>query len=547
MDLTSLPARCCGLSLVGLMLFPVGFVIGAKAMGQVTQQEESVRREEAEDYYEKWLKVDVVYVITPEEGTVFKELTTDEEREQFIEQFWHRRDPDLTTAGNEYKAEHYRRLAFVNERFKSGVPGWKTDRGRIYIIHGPPVEIESHKTGQSYSRPSHEGGGQTVTYAFEIWRYNYIAGIGDDIELEFVDRTGSGEFRLAITPWEKDALLMIPGAGLTIAEELGAATRRDHPYFKPYNAERYLGMHTRMKDDPFIRYETIAKMQRPAQLKYKDLKEIVEVNVEYNNLPFRTRQDFFRLNDQQVLVPVTIEIQNKDLSFAMENGMQVSRVAVYGMITSLRNRVVAEFEDDLVVSYKPEALANGLRSRSVYQKAVPLESKMRYRLDLVVKDLNSDQVGVTRLGIIPPSFDPENLSTSSLILSDYLRPEDDEKRLNEMFVIGDVKVRPNLTKVFDKRDPFWVYVHVYNAALDQTSLTPELTASFRVSKDGEEVFEEVDDKGESIQFYSGQRVVLIKQISLERLEQGKYQIEVEVSDKITDGTVAVSDNFEVGG
>ncbi len=547
MDLTSLPVRFFGLSLAGLLLCPVGAGFGGTAVGQASQQEESVRREESDDYYEKWLKVDVVYVITPDEETVFKSLATEEEREQFIEQFWHRRDPDLRTAGNEYKVEHYRRLAYANERFKSGVPGWKTDRGRVYIIHGPPVEIESHKTGQSYSRPSHEGGGQTVTYAFEIWRYHYIEGIGDDIELEFVDRSGSGEFRLAITPWEKDSLLMIPGAGLTIAEELGAASRRDHPYFKPYNADRYLGMHTRMKDDPFIRYETIAKIQRPTQLKYKDLKEIVEVNVQYNNLPFKTRQDFFRLNDQQVLVPVTIEIQNKDLSFAMEHGVQVSRVAIYGMITSLRNRVVAEFEDDLVVSYKPEALAAGLLSRSVYQKAVSLESKMRYRLDLVVKDLNSDQVGVTRLGIIPPDFDPENLSTSSLILSDYLRPENDEKSLNEMFVIGDIKVRPSLSKVFDKRDPFWVYVHVYNAALDQTNLNPELTASFRVSKDGEKVLEEVDEKGESVQFYSGQRVVLIKQLPLETLGQGKYQIEVEVSDKITDGTIAVSDNFEVGG
>jgi GWxTD domain-containing protein len=547
MNLTSLSVRLIGLTLAGLLLGTSGLVIFGTAWGQSAQQEESVRREESEDYYEKWLEVDVVYIITSDEESVFKNLATDEEREQFIEQFWHRRDPDLTTPGNEYKEEHYRRIAYVNERFKSGVPGWRTDRGRVYIIHGPPVEIESHKTGQSYTRPSHEGGGQTVTYAFEIWRYNYIEGIGDDIELEFVDRSGSGEFRLAITPWEKDALLMIPGAGLTIAEELGVATRRDHPYFKPYNADRYTGMHTRMKDDPFIRYETIAKIQRPAQVKYKDLKEIVEVNVQYNNLPFKTQQDFFRLNEQQVLVPLTIEIKNRDLSFALENGIQVGRVAVYGMITSLRNRVVAEFEDELVVSFKQADLPSGLQGRSVYQKTLPLEAKMRYRLDLVVKDLNSDQVGVTRLGIIPPSFDPESLSTSSLILSDYLRPEDDEKRLNEMFVIGDIKVRPNLAKVFDKRDPFWIYLHVYNAALDQTNLNPALTASFRVSKNGEAVFEDVDDKGESIQFYSGQRVVLIRQLPLEGLELGKYQIEVEVSDRISDGTVAVTEDFEVGG
>ncbi len=186
-------------------------------------RDEKLRQEEAEDYYRKWLTQDVVYIISDEEKEVFAKLTTAEEQERFIEQFWFRRDSDPTTRVNEYKEEHYRRIAYVNEYFQSGIPGWETDRGRIYIIHGPPDEVESHPSGGSYKRPYHEGGGYTSTFPFEIWRYRHIDGIGDDIELEFVDSSQSGEFRLALLPEEKDALLNVPGAGLTLAESLGWA------------------------------------------------------------------------------------------------------------------------------------------------------------------------------------------------------------------------------------------------------------------------------------------------------------------------------------
>ncbi len=213
------------------------------------------RQEEAEDYYRKWLTRDVVYIISDEEKEVFAKLTTAEEQERFIEQFWFRRNSDPTTRVNEYKEEHYRRIAYVNEYFQSGIPGWETDRGRIYIIHGPPDEVESHPSGGSYKRPYHEGGGYTSTFPFEIWEYRHIDGIGDDIELEFVDSSQSGEFRLALLPEEKDALLNVPGAGLTLAESLGWAKKSDRPYFSP--GTNYPYQHPRIQDDPFMRFERL--------------------------------------------------------------------------------------------------------------------------------------------------------------------------------------------------------------------------------------------------------------------------------------------------
>src|SRR6266496_3384427 len=165
--------------------------------------------------YKDWLDKDVAYIIT------------DEERERFIEEFWRRRDPDPDTDENEFREEYYERIAYANEHYASGIPGWKTDRGRIYIMYGKPDEKESHPAGGPYEREPYEGGGQTTTYPFERWFYRYLPGVGSGIEIEFVDPTGSGEYRIARNPDEKDALLHVPGAGLTLAESMGLADKGD--------------------------------------------------------------------------------------------------------------------------------------------------------------------------------------------------------------------------------------------------------------------------------------------------------------------------------
>src|SRR5581483_3076426 len=166
---------------------------------QRRKKEEKLRKE-LETPWKKWLNEDVVYIITDEERKAFKQLNTDEEREQFVEQFWLRRDPTPDTEENEYKEEHYRRIAYANDHYASGIPGWKTDRGRIYIAYGPPDEIDSHPSGGSYERPYEEGGGETSTYPFEDWRYRYLDGVGTNIVIEFVDTTMSGEYRISIDP-----------------------------------------------------------------------------------------------------------------------------------------------------------------------------------------------------------------------------------------------------------------------------------------------------------------------------------------------------------
>ena len=505
---------------------------------------EALKQEEYEDYYLKWLKEDVVYIITDEEEGVFGKLTTADEKEEFIEQFWHRRDSDLRTPSNDYKEEHYRRIAYANERFPSGLPGWRTDRGRTYIIHGPPTQVTSRAGGGFYARPMHEGGGVTSTYPFEVWRYRYIEGIGEEVELEFVDASMTGEYRLALNSEEKDALLYLPGAGLTLAEERGLLEKKDRPFFSPGRQRNYPYMATRQKDDPFDRYDLYVKIKAPKAIRYNDLKELVKVSVGYETLPIKVRQDFFKLNDDAVLVPVTVEFDNKELSFAPEKGQQVARLAVYGIVTSITKRVVDEFDDDVYQSFSSEIFQAQLLKRSTYQKILTLDRKMRYRMDLVIKDVRSGRIGVVRTAIAAPAYGGDQLKASSLILSEslYILNEAPDK---DMFVLGDVHVRPSLLKTFSPEKSLGVYLQVYNAAFDQASLKPSLKTRYKVSRDEKILIDLTDEAGESIQFSSGHRVVLIANLAIKDLEPGKYSLEVEVHDRIKDQKITTRDKFQV--
>src|SRR5213594_1384075 len=298
---------------------------------EIRKREEKLRKE-LETPYRKWLNEDVAYIITDEERAAFKRLQTDEEREQFIEQFWLRRDPTPDSVENEFKEEHYRRIAYANEQFASGIPGWKADRGRIYIMYGPPDEKETHPSGGSYERPPEEGGGTTSTFPFEQWRYRYIENIGSDIIIEFVDPTMTGEYRMTMDPSEKDALLMVPNAGLTLTEQMGLSSKTDR--FNRTDGTRlgeaFGGQSAKMNQ--FERLEQFSKLQRPPVIKFKDLEASVNSVIKFNILPIQVHADFFPLTESSVLANVTLQLENKDLQFQAKDGVQKAVVNMYGRI-----------------------------------------------------------------------------------------------------------------------------------------------------------------------------------------------------------------------
>src|SRR5713101_5646737 len=346
-------------------------------------------KQELSKTYKKWMDEDVRWIITDEERAAFKQLSNDEERDQFIEAFWQRRDPTPDTVENEFKEEHYQRIAYANEHFAAGVPGWKTDRGRMYIVFGKPDEIESHPSGGTYERPIEEGGGETSTFPFEDWRYRYIEGIGQEVIIEFVDDCQCGAYEMTLDRSEKDALLHTPNAGLSQYEQMGLASK----------ANRFTGGGLeQLPTGPgsannatkqFDRLEQYAKLQAPPPVKYKDLEEVVNTKIITNLMPFDVRTDFVKVTGDTVLVPITIQMKYRDITFANKDGVQRGIVNIFGRVTTLSGRIVQTFEDPAQVDVMPELLPKMAENSSVYWKAIPLRPG-RYKIDIAVKDVNGD-------------------------------------------------------------------------------------------------------------------------------------------------------------
>jgi GWxTD domain-containing protein len=507
----------------------------------IEMQKTRAKESTLSNYYKKWLDEDVLYIITQEEKDIFKALTTDEERENFIESFWARRNPDPREPGNQFKIEHYRRIVYSNERFASGIPGWKTDRGRIYILYGEPDGKESHPSGGSYQREFWEGGGSTSVYPFERWRYRHIDNVGDDVELEFVDKTFTGEYRLAMDSEEKDALLTVPNAGLTDNEENGISKKEDRVNYGGMGQADY----QRSKDAPVERLARYFNVQRPPQIKFADLKGVVTTRITYTQLPYSMRTDFIRLSTTRVLVPITIELNNRDLEFKKEMQFNRAAVNVYGQVTTLQGKIAAEFENEIHAEYTDEFFEAGKNKRSIYQKIVMLDAGQRYRLDLILKDLNSNYVGSMSYGIMVPKFDSEELLSSTVILANYVQPVPPTYEQLEQFVIGDMKVQPNVKSEYVNGQLLVPYLQIYNTAYDQTTLEPSLQISY-IIKSGDKIVRDIEDaKGRTVQFTSGQRVVIVAQIPVKDMTPGKYSLEIKVLDRISNKSLTANADFQV--
>src|SRR5690242_18877051 len=439
---------------------------------------------ELDDQYKQWLNEDVVYIISPEERSAFLQLATNEEREQFIEQFWLRRSSNPDLPDNDFKEEHYRRIAYANEHYASGIPGWKTDRGRIYIIWGAPDEVDSHPTGGTYDRPMEEGGGSTTTYPWEKWRYRYLEGIGENVELEFVDPSGSGEYHLTMDPSEKDALLHVPGAGLSLMEEMGLASKTDR-----FTRSDGTNLPTTMGGQPasmneFNRLELYAKIQQPPPVKFKDLEALVTSRIVRDQVHFMWRTDFLKVTNDTVLVPVTIQIPNNQLSFQSKDGVHSATLNIFGRVSTLTGRVVQTFEDAVAKDFPDSLFQQSVKLQSIYQKALPLRPGL-YRLDLVIKDVQSGNVGVVNTRLAVPRYEDEKLEASSLILADQIERVPAKQIGAGQFVIGSSKVRPRLEGDFTPQDKLGIYMQVYNLKPDEQTHKSNATFLYTVRKAGD--------------------------------------------------------------
>jgi GWxTD domain-containing protein len=508
------------------------------------EQKQKIRKtlKELDTPYKTWLNEDVVYIIAPEERQAFLQLETNEEREQFIEAFWQRRSSNPDLPDNDFKEEHYRRIAYANEHFASGIPGWKTDRGRIYIIWGKPDEIESHPTGGTYDRPMEEGGGSTTTYPWERWRYRYLEGIQENVELEFVDPSGSGEYHLTMDPSEKDALLHVPGAGLSLLESMGMASKADRfTRSDGTNLPTTLGG-TPASMNEFTRLELYAKVQRPPEVKYKDLEAIVTSRMVRDQLKFNYRTDSLKVTSDTVLVPITVQIPNNQLSFKSKEGVHSAEVNIFGRVSTLTGRVVQTFEDSVMRDYPDSLFAMSVKQMSIYQKALPLRPGL-YRLDLVVKDVSSGNVGAVNTRLQVHRYEEDKLEASTLILADQIEHVPARQVGTGQFVLGSSKVRPRLEGDFTTAEKLGIYLQVYNLKPDETSHKSSAAFVYTVKKGDQQVMQFKETSEDMKQ--TGDQVTIERLLPLATLAPGKYTLEVSATDRLAQTTILRSAEFSI--
>jgi GWxTD domain-containing protein len=511
---------------------------------QIAKKQKALERELAGPW-KKWMNEDVTYIITDEERQAFKRLKTDEERQQFVEQFWLRRDPTPDTEENEYKEEHYRRIEYANDHYASGIPGWKADRGMIYIKYGPADEVESHPSGGSYQRPYEEGGGETSTYPFEDWRYRYIEGVGTNVIIEFVDATMTGEYKISLDPEEKDALLYVPGAGLTLSEQMGMAD-------KTQRFSRTDGTHLGTGNQPlpesmneFTRLEQYANLMKAPAIKFKDLDAIVSSNIRYNTLPMQVRTDYIRVTDATVYANITVQFKNNDLNYATKEKISKATVNLYGRITTLTRRSVNWFEETVSSEIPSEMLQQAMTGSQIYSKRIPL-APGTYRLNIVAKDTVGNTMNTFEMALVVPHYEEDQLAASSVILADQLERVPTNSIGAGQFVIRSSKVRPRLGDIFKQNETMGIYTEFYNLGMDQKTKKPQGTIEYEVvnNADNKTVMTQTEDLT-GFPNASGFLLTVEKKLPLKALPPGKYTLKLKIDDKLKNQSLTPSAQFTV--
>jgi len=506
----------------------------------------------------------VTYIISDEERKAFRTLSNDEERDAFIENFWLRRNPNPDSPENEFREEHYRRIAYANEHYPAGKPGWKTDRGRIYISWGPADSIESHPSGGSYQRPIEEGGGSTSTFPFETWHYRYLEGVGENIDLEFVDTCQCGDYHFTIDRSEKDALLHVPGAGATQYEEMGKGTKADR--FKGGMESLGTGPGSQGQESKqFDRIELAAKIFAPPPVKFKDLENFISEHKLLSGpvFPFDVRTDFVKVTESTVLVPVTLQMKNRDITFVTKDGVARGVVNILGKVTTLTHKTVQTFEDTVEVEQPAELLEKSLDRQSVYWKALPLLPGL-YRLDVAVKDVNNpDHMGYYGRSLEVPTYHDEKLATSSLILADVMNKVSSREIGSGNFVIGNTFIRPRVSSPtpanpnppvkFNRTQQLNFWMQVYNLQIDEATKSNQATVTYQIIKTtaasaatpaAETVILEKQMDPKDLGTHSDQLTVE-KTLPIAGLEPGKYKVTIKINDGISKQEIAQSAPFVV--
>jgi GWxTD domain-containing protein len=426
--------------------------------------------------YRVWLEDEVFYIITPREKSVFLALTTDRERDLFIEAFWKHRDPTPGTDANEFKVEHYRRLEYANKRFRGyGKPGWKTDRGKIYVLLGEPMSRR-------------EFNGQETYYAAQIWSYQGIHGFGlpEAFNLLFFQKNGGGDFILYNPgihgPWD-----LIPSYKGTVGDYDSALYLID--LVEPELAQAAISL---IPGETVLSFPSLSsaemlhnidlyavkKVEDKYAQKFAEFKDVVDVEYSTNYIDSSALVKVFR--DRLGTAWVHVALEPSALSMGEHEGRVYTSLDFNGILTDETGRTVYQFEKTIPFQLTGEQYAR-LRQRPMdFVKAFPVVPG-KYRFSVILKNTVSKEFTSAETTIEVPD-NRDRLEMSGLLLAFNAQPEPAARGIKP-FVFGNVRFYGQPGNSFIASDALHVYFQLLHAPKD---LTAGASVKYVILKDGQE-------------------------------------------------------------
>ncbi len=522
--------------------------------------------------YRKWLEQEVVYIISQNEKEVFRSLITDEQREDFVRNFWKRHDPSPDTLFNEYREEHYRRIEYANDNFFEGIAGWRTDRGRTYIMFGPPDFLESNPGGGRgfLFDPS----GPTGEFPSEVWIYRGIPGLKtrlSRIEFTFINYYNSGKYQLVTNPSLANALRNTSIDARNVGYEdprvqIPGETEKD----LPMNSLEQLQL---LAEITKSRGEVIEELERSARV--RRLKGIVESRESLTMISFVAKNSYVLGTNGYTNMPISIEVAAKELEFVEKDDRYVGRVNFFIEVKNASGNIYQR-SDRLEMNLKRETYERRLTDYYQYKHRVRLMPG-EYFLHLVAWDENSDHVGYLDQKIEVSDFSKKEFNLSDVILARNVNVvEKKEERIvldtreipairalsntdlkipekiniqevrEDSFAFGNLEINPNTPAEYSQNDELVFFYQIYFPTFSPDLRMAKLLIIHQIEKDG--VIIATVDKPQEIHLPESQKEAFLNsggQHDLHNLLNGSYTLVVRVKDLVLDKTIERKIDFKV--
>ncbi|MFQ5744352.1 MAG: GWxTD domain-containing protein [Acidobacteriota bacterium] len=490
---------------------------------------------ELDEALERWPKEFVSYLITDQELQLYQSLEDREQRLRFIDRFWELRDPTPGTQRNEYREEHLRRFAFATRMYAAGKPGWATDRGRIYIILGPPNQLQRNPTGRG-----------PMERASEVWTYNGVDNprLDASLDLAFVDFHGTGEYELvtdidATAPiWSEqsgyvnsnlDAYALRRHADTLYNERLGTSRRVDPARL----AQDYLDFSRELREIERVPEIHLARL--------RSLRRSVEATVSFDAFPVDSVVSYFQATGGATAVEVTVALSYDELLSTYVGGQRHYSADLYAALQR-QGEVVDDDERRLNFSLAPQEW-DRLEAQKILQPLRLSAPAGSYELLVMVRDNPTEKVGRSIRQIELPALDGPGLRLSSLTLASRVaRATRHDDHQDRPFVKGDLRVVPNVGASYRPRQPLLLYVQAYGLQLNAASGTNKVTVGGRIERDGAR-FRELPAQHP----YPApkDRMAFSLQVPLKEFPPGAYSVTLTVVDEVAGTSASVSAPFQV--